>query len=233
MKRPGLELLEAVAPILESLDVVYVGGSTVPTYGDGVAVLDRVTRDVDAVVAVAGYAGASALNAKLRELGLSHDTSPKAPACRWLTDSGHMVDVVTTHDSFVQSNQWYELGVETAEAITLPNGQQIRRLAPEVFILTKLSAWEGRGKGDWQASQDLEDVVSVALATSDLEARLLALPREALVFYIGALLQVMQKAALFEVLVTHSHGELHDTPRMHRAEAALLAPIRATQNEWA
>ena len=58
-------------------------------------------------------------------------------------------------------NIWYPLAVETALNISLPDGMIIRLVNAPVFLATKLEAFKGRGNGDYMASHDLEDVITV------------------------------------------------------------------------
>jgi hypothetical protein len=43
----------------------------------------------------------------------------------------------------------------------LPRGAEINLVSPPLFIATKLEAFRGRGKGDFGASTDMEDIVAV------------------------------------------------------------------------
>lgn len=59
------------------------------------------------------------------------------------------------------SNKWYVEAIESAERFTLPSGTRIKLITPEYFLATKFEAFIGRGKGDYIASKDLEDIVFV------------------------------------------------------------------------
>ena len=45
--------------------------------------------------------------------------------------------------------------------VTLPSGRSIRVITAPFFLGTKMEAFRGRGKMDFQASHDLEDFVAV------------------------------------------------------------------------
>jgi hypothetical protein len=51
--------------------------------------------------------------------------------------------------------------VETAQVFRLPSGRSINLIAGPVFVATKLEAFKGRGRGDFLASHDIEDIVTV------------------------------------------------------------------------
>jgi hypothetical protein len=57
------------------------------------------------------------------------------------------------------SNRWYAKGIETAVPEQLEAALEIRRLAPELFVATKLEAYRGRGDGDLIGSRDAEDIL--------------------------------------------------------------------------
>jgi hypothetical protein len=60
------------------------------------------------------------------------------------------------------TNIWYEPALRHAFTVTLPGRQSIRVIITAPFFLgTKMEAFRGRGKMDFQASHDLEDFVAV------------------------------------------------------------------------
>ena len=59
------------------------------------------------------------------------------------------------------SNRWYQAAIETAQERELEKGRLIKIVTAPLFCATKLEAFRGRGSGDYFASHDLEDVVSV------------------------------------------------------------------------
>lgn len=76
--------------------MVFVGGAIVVYLLDTPPVGGvRVTYDVDVVVDVATRSDHARIEATLRRIGFSHDTSPGAPICRWKVD-GFVVDIMAT-----------------------------------------------------------------------------------------------------------------------------------------
>ena len=76
MPDPNLELLEAVARLLEPMldEVVFVGGCvTGLLITDPASAAPRPTTDVDVIAEVYSYAEYDALSARLRALGLTED----------------------------------------------------------------------------------------------------------------------------------------------------------------
>ena len=164
MGDPNQALFEAVVRLLTPVldELVFVGGCTTGLFlTDPAAGGVRPTKDVDAIVDVASYAGYASLADRLRALGLVEDTRPGAPLCRWR--QGEMVVDVMPTDAQVLgfSNRWYPAALATAELRRVVD-RDVRLVTPVFFLATKLEAYRGRGGGDVSASHDLEDIVTVA-----------------------------------------------------------------------
>ena len=61
------------------------------------------------------------------------------------------------------TNRWYASALEHATTLSLPAGESIRVITAPFFLGTKMEAFHGRGKMDYQASHDLEDFVAIIL----------------------------------------------------------------------
>ncbi|HZE44627.1 MAG TPA: hypothetical protein VE058_12615 [Steroidobacteraceae bacterium] len=121
----------------------------------------RATRDVDVIVEVLTLADYHALERELEKAGFSHDRSPEAPICRWIIGSS-LMDVMPTDERVLGfANRWFTQAIRTAESMELPSGRMIRVVTPPLFLATKLEAFRGRGCGDFLASHDLEDIITV------------------------------------------------------------------------
>jgi hypothetical protein len=66
------------------------------------------------------------------------------------------------------SNIWYKLAVREANHVKLNNDISIWLISPSYFLATKIEAFKGRGKEDYFASHDLEDIISVIDGRSEL-----------------------------------------------------------------
>jgi predicted nucleotidyltransferase len=146
-------------PLLQ--EIVFVGGCTTGLLiTDPAASPVRATDDVDVIVEVASYAEYTRFSKPLRTLGFSEDSSEGAPICRWLIDQMKL-DVMPTDKTILGfSNRWYKPAIEAAAPIDL-DGFQLKVVTTPYFIGTKLEAFRGRGKGDFYASTDLEDIINV------------------------------------------------------------------------
>ena len=58
------------------------------------------------------------------------------------------------------SNRWYGPALQTAQKTSVGT-YEIRVIIAPYFVATKLDAFHGRGKNDFRASHDLEDIVTV------------------------------------------------------------------------
>jgi predicted nucleotidyltransferase len=162
---PNVAMLERVArslgPELCS-QFVFVGGAAAGLLITDVATpAIRRTDDVDIVTSAQDLADYYRFEAQLRSLGFMQDQSPDAPVCRWRVD-GVALDLLPTQEEILGfTNQWYRMGVATAQTLTLPSGVPIRVLRAPEFIATKLEAFYGRGGGDYLFSHDMGDIISV------------------------------------------------------------------------
>jgi len=159
---PNIQAVQVVAKALADLldEFVFLGGCAA-----GLLITDaarppvRATQDVDLITEVGSRAGYYRLSEKLRQLGF-HE-APDDVICRW--HYGNLkVDIMPTDEKILTfSNKWYPDAVNNAVQIQLPNGLNIRVVSPPHFLATKLEAFHGRGKGDYGASHDIEDIISV------------------------------------------------------------------------
>lgn len=161
---PNLEILEEAVEKLGPLvnDVVFLGGcATGLLQTDDAAPAVRATRDVDVISELASIIEYHRFAEKLREHGFQEDHGPEAVICRWR--SGDIwLDVMPTHpEVFGFSNEWYQPALDEAKTIELPSGNHIRMVTAPYFLATKLAAFEGRGRGDYLASHDMEDIVAI------------------------------------------------------------------------
>jgi len=58
-------------------------------------------------------------------------------------------------------NRWYKKAVELSHVYQLTNELSIRMITAPYFLATKLEAFKNRGKMDFYASHDFEDIISI------------------------------------------------------------------------
>jgi hypothetical protein len=182
MSDNSIDMLMVVARVLNRLPqpVVYTGGATVPLYLDALSARDmRPTDDVDCVVEVTSQREYYQLSATLRELGLSEDTSPGAPLCRWLCN-GVKLDVMPINPEVLGfGNQWYKQGVAESIDFVLPNRMKIKIFTIVYLLASKIEVFGSRGRNQFYFSKDFEDITLFngcpnligGITTSELEVR--------------------------------------------------------------
>jgi len=162
---PNLDILiEAVEQLGELADeMVFVGGcATGLLITDKAAPPIRITKDVDAIVQVMSRGDYYQFSDRLRAQGFSEDTSEDAPICRWKSADGILLDVMPIDPEVLGfGNKWYEPATRHAEEFMLPSEQMIKLISAPYFLITKLDAFEGRGKSDYLMSHDIEDIIAV------------------------------------------------------------------------
>ena len=127
----------------------------------------RPTNDVDIVVQAENYAKYFGFVEKLKEKGFSEREGD--PIGRYV--SGEIaVDVIPTESDVLGfSNRWYKKAFDQALVKRLPSGRTVKTISPVFFIAAKLEAFRGRGKEDFMASVDLEDLLTVLAEYSRFE----------------------------------------------------------------
>jgi hypothetical protein len=164
MDDPNLLILMPIAQALGDLceSLVFVGGCAtglLVTAQRAQAI--RPTTDVDVVVPAVTLRDYHAMERAVETRGFSHDLSDDAPVCRWVMD-GVRLDLMPSEPGILGfHNRWYPPVVRTASHIELANRQVIRLITAPLFLATKFEAFKGRGRNDYLASHDLEDLVTV------------------------------------------------------------------------
>ena len=160
----NIESLKHVAKRLGPLlgEVVFVGGCTTGLFiTDKAAAEVRATFDVDVIAEIASYAEYASFSERLRAQGFREDITEGAPLCRWLVDD-LILDVMPTEQRVLGfTNRWYREAMASSQELQLEPNLRIRAVTAPYFVATKLEAFRGRGHGDFAASHDLEDILTV------------------------------------------------------------------------
>lgn len=158
------DIVAFLLPVVERLNetgvpFVLVGGVAVPFYlSDDLADHVRPTKDIDVIVAAAKLSQFDRIEERLRKFGFVNHPEIRH---RWLLGDT-LIDVLPAEsDIMVTINRWYPATFDTAEVIEIAPGHGVRIASPACFLATKMEAFSDRGRGDFLASHDLEDFVSV------------------------------------------------------------------------
>jgi len=157
------EMIKQVAKRLGPLrhKVVFLGGSATGFHITDKAEPEiRTTKDVDIIVEVASRADYHRLEKTLRELGFFQKMQKDDPICRWYINDV-IVDVMPTDENILGfSNRWYLPAIKNSVTIELEPNLEIQIVTAPYFLGTKLDAFFGRGRGDYLASHDMEDIIN-------------------------------------------------------------------------
>ena len=159
-----IEAMRIVAGRLQALDIpfAFVGGAVVAVLVDRPDLTEiRPTKDVDVIVEIATLVDYYALEERLRAAGFQHDTTEGAPICRWIIDDCRVDVMPTTSAPLGMNSKWFPEALATAQTKDLGEGHSAKVIPPALFLATKLEAFKDRGHGDYYASHDLEDIVTL------------------------------------------------------------------------
>ena len=120
--------------------------------------------------------------------------------CRW-HNAGLTLDVLALNEEVLGfTNIWYESALKHAFTVTLPGGQSIRVITAPFFLGTKMEAFRGRGKMDFQASHDLEDFVAVIQGREMLLQEIAASPQSLRQYIADAAKMLLAESRFIDVL---------------------------------
>jgi hypothetical protein len=77
---------------------------------------------------------------------------------------------------------------------------RVRVVNPVYFCATKLEAFAGRGKGDYQSSHDLEDLIAVVDGRSELANEILAGPKDVRAYTATEISKLLENPAFLDAL---------------------------------
>lgn len=209
MAAPNLAALRAVADRLDGLglDYAFVGGAVVNLLLDNPDLSPaRATDDFDVILEAVTVHRYADVEAKLRELGFDHDMREGAPRCRWVM--GNLtVDIMPTEGAFLGLNTvWFAEALATASEHAFGH-VRLKLISPVAFLATKYVAFLDRGDGDYYASHDLEDFITVIDGRENIAAEIAAAPEALRACVITAVRTLLAAPAFNESLPGHLPGD--------------------------
>lgn len=203
MANRNLELLKVAAKLLRPVldELVFVGGcATGLLVSDQAAGEVRPTFDVDAIAEITSYVEYTTFGERLHKLGFSEDASEGAPICRW--QHGQIkLDLMPLDETILGfSNRWYKAAMDTANEFEIERDIRIRVVTAPYFCATKLEAFKGRGKGDYLASHDLEDLITVVDGRPELLEELRLVSEDVRSYIASAMGQILKARQFIDAL---------------------------------
>jgi hypothetical protein len=200
MPDPNLSLLEdavrKLAPFLD--EIVFVGGVILGLLiTDEAATPIRGTTDVDVIAEIVTYADYIAFSERLRRAHFTEDTDL---ICRWHNGDLTLDVLALTKEVLGFTNIWYEPALRHASTVSMPGGQAIRVITSPFFLGTKMEAFRGRGRMDFQASHDLEDFVAVIEGRETIVQEIAESPRNLRDYLADAAMALLAESRFLDVL---------------------------------
>jgi hypothetical protein len=195
--------------------VVFLGGAaTALLITDSAAPDVRVTIDVDVIVEIASKGDYYRLAESLRAAGFTEDASEGAPVCRWIVD-GVAVDVMPTDEEILGfSNQWYPQAMQYATVQVIAEDMAIRIVTGPYFLATKIDAFYNRGKGDFIASHDMEDIVTLLDGRPEIVEETSVAPEEVKKFLSRTFGEFLNNRSFLDALPGHLFPDLASQQRI-------------------
>ncbi len=135
----------------------------------------RGTTDLDVIAEIFTYADYIAFSERLRQTQFTEDTGL---ACRW-HNGALTLDVLALNKEVLGfTNIWYGPALRHASTVSLPGGQAIRVITAPFFLGTKMEAFRGRGRMDFQVSHGLEDFVAIMEGRETIVKEIAESPRD-------------------------------------------------------
>jgi hypothetical protein len=184
--------------------VAFLGGAATALLITDKATPDvRITTDVDVIVEIASRGDYYRLAESLRSLGFTEDSGEDAPVCRWRID-GIAVDVMPTDEEILGfSNQWYPQALRLATTKEIAEKMAIRVVTGPYFLATKIEAFYSRGKGDFMASHDMEDIVTLLDGRPELGEEVRTAPEDVKYFLARTFMEFQRNRDFLDALPGH------------------------------
>lgn len=225
----SIDDLSKVALRLEALRerCVFTGGAIIGLLLDHPGLMSaRPTRDLDVIVEVRTRVQYVELEDRLRKLGFKHDMSEGAPRCRWLFDDIRVDLMPVSSQTGELSDRWFEFALRTATKMRVDKAEVWIVTAP-CLIATKLESFKDRGGGDFTASHDVEDIITVVDGRHALVDEVDASPTAIRCFIADTIAELLKNTRFLDSLPGHlppdaaSQQRLPIVLRRIRAIAAL------------
>lgn len=166
----NLAMLALIAKKLGQLkdDFVFLGGCTTALFITDPATPDvRTTLDVDCIVDVMSTRCYHKLAKRLTKQGFKQSIEDEM-ICRWRYND-LILDVMPVEKEILGfGNPWYKSAIEHTIIYQIADDLEIKLVTAPYFLATKIEAFKTRGKQDFLASHDFEDILTVIDGRAEL-----------------------------------------------------------------
>ena len=111
------------------------------------------------------------------------------------------------------SNRWYREAFEHATLMYV-EGVDIRVVTAPFFLATKIEAFKGRGRGDFMASHDLEDILALVDGRRELLEEVASAPDALRSFLALAFRNLLANPLFLDALPGHLPGDTASQQRL-------------------
>lgn len=177
-------------------ELVYTGGAIISTFLDEAEYITlRETRDVDCIVQACTRSEYERVSERLRKLDFREDSSSKI-LCRFISKDLTLDLMPTSQKALGFTNRWFEEGFSNRILRNIDTVKFSTLTAP-FFIATKIEAFKSRGRGDYLASHDIEDIITMFDGCSTLPKQIQSAPTSVKIF-LGHEIEGLLKNKLFK-----------------------------------
>jgi predicted nucleotidyltransferase len=217
-----LRTARRIRPILN--DVVFVGGQTTELLlTDPAGPRVRPTDDVDVIVRLTTRTAYHLLQDRLRKLGFEPDATEGAPICRMRTKDDMVLDVMPLDEKILGfTNRWYPYAIETAWAVILEEGLEIRVISAPAFLATKWEAFGSRGEQNMLMSHDVEDIIALVAGRPSVVAEVQACATDVRSFIVSQTKHLLDDPSADEIV----EDALPDARQVRGLTAEVIARLR-------
>jgi|GEM_PF-202154 len=174
---PGLDLEDFdfyLGPQRTRWDPVFTGGGIVSLLiTDPAAPPPSLTKDVDLVLEIHHWLEFVGMEGALRKAGFTQNNLNTGLIVAW-DWKGVRVDFLP-HQPVPQmevTNRWFPILLQEAQRVEATRGKFVWIASAPCFLATKFEAFHSRGKGDYAASKDIEDILAVVDGRPELLSEL-------------------------------------------------------------
>lgn len=180
-------------------------------------------KDVDCVTEIVTRGQYYKFEAELEKLGFRHAAEGNSPICRWKY-RGLTADIMPTEGAVLDfRSAWYPDGYANAQSAALPGRLKIRIFTLPYFLASKIEAFLDRGRGDFLASPDMEDIITVLDGAENAAVEISRATAKVRKYLAGKFSQFLKDERFVESLEGNLRSPSGTTGRIERIKTMLTS----------